>query len=255
MAQTIGQLLKNEREKRGFSIADVAHDTHIHADTLRGLEADDYSVFSSTTYARSFMLLYSRHLEVDADKALHDFDSVSENLISGKFSYLKSVTDSIEPGETIHPHEDSSHIVPYGDDRKQPFPLVLAVIVFLLLLIIPVFYLIGKKADSMEEATSIFKAAISSKKETLINNQAQQNAKEIKSTDESIASNDPDLPISPPPLPEDNIRKHRFPRPLPASKSTPASSTSQSNLPLKAIPVNPKSSLSQKKTTTAQNRN
>lgn len=166
MAQTIGQLLQKKRKQRGLTVADVANDTHIHAATIRGLEADDYSVFSSTSYARSFLLLYSRHLEVDAEEALHEFDCVSESLSSGKFSYLESVTGAIEPGETIHLHEDINHSASYGDTRRQPFPLFLALGVFLLLLIIPVFYFIGKKADSLEEAGSIFKQAISSKQES-----------------------------------------------------------------------------------------
>ena len=250
MAQTIGQLLQREREKRGLSIADVAHDTRIHADTVRGLEADDYSVFSSITYARSFLLLYSRHLEVDADEALHDFDSVSENLSSGKFSYLKSVTDSIEPGEAIHSHGKSGHVVPYGDDRKQPLPLFLTVAVFLLILMIPVFYFIGKKANSMEEATSILKEAISSKGESLISSPDQQKDNAGKSSAKSTTASDP-----PPALTDKNLRKHRFPRPLPESKSTPSSSTSRSNLPLKATPITPRNAVPLKKTDTSQNRN
>ncbi len=253
MAQTIGQLLQKEREQRGLTIADVAHDTRIHANTIRGLEADDYSVFSSTTYARSFLQLYSRHLGVDADESLHDFDSVTEGLSSGNFSYLESVGSAIEPGETIHPHESISHTPAYGETRRQPFPLFLALVVFLLLLIIPVFYLVGKKAESMEEAKSIFKEALS--------NKVSSNTKSKISGNNEGQTSLPPLSLSdtPPPTPSNfessgkNQRKHRFPTPLPEvelNSVKPAAST----LPLRAVPVIPEKSASSK-TTTAQIRN
>jgi len=254
MALTIGQILQKEREKRDLSIADVAHETHIHADTIRGLEADDYSVFSSTTYAKSFLQLYSRHLEVDAGEALHDFDSVTENLNSGKFSYLESVTDAIEPGETIHPHVDNSHAVSYGDDNHPPRPLFLTIVVFLLVLVIPVFYFIGKRANSMEEATSIFKEALFSKGESLLNNQNPQKTNGIKSPTESQPDVPPDQADASPSLKEENTSQHRFPRPLTKSKPTPLRSNANLGAPIIANPVRPKGQ-PLKKTNTVQNRN
>ena len=255
MSQTIGQTLQKEREQRGLSIADVAHDTRIHVDTIRGLEADDYSVFSSTTYARSFLQLYSRHLEVDADAALQDFDSVAENLSNGGFSYLESVTDAIEAGETIHTHSDDNRVSSYGEKHKQPLPLFLTVVVLLLLVMIPAFYFIGQKANSLEEAASILKETIVPKGEALSENHDQQDSKGNPSTLENVqqvatksitSANDPQAaPDEPPPL--NDLSRHRFPRPLPESKPSP------STIQLKAIPVEPK-----KKSTeanTAQNRN
>ena len=64
MAKTIGERLREAREQKSLSIEDVAHATRIHANTLRGLEDDDYSGFASTTYAKSFLNLYARHLEI-----------------------------------------------------------------------------------------------------------------------------------------------------------------------------------------------
>lgn len=239
MALTIGQILQKEREKRDLSIADVAHDTHIHADTIRGLEADDYSVFSSTTYAKSFLQLYSRHLEVDADEALHDFDSVTENLNSGKFSYLDSVTDAVEAGETIQPHVDSNHAASYADDNQQPRPLFLTIVVFLLVLVIPVFYFIGIRANSMEEATSIFKEAISSGGESLRSKQDGKINHSGESPAESTSKNLPD-PSGAPPSPTDKVtRRNRFPRSLTESKSTELSNNANPGLPIRANPVTP----------------
>lgn len=231
MAQTIGQTLQKKREQQGLSIADVAHDTRIHADTIRGLEADDYSVFASTTYARSFLLLYSRHLEVDADEALQDFASVARQLTKSGRVDLAPAAHNIEPGESILPREKSAPSSSYSNDRKQPFPLFLAVAVLFLLLIIPTFYFVGKKANSLEEAAAILKETVSSKEEGAAS-ETQTSASKQNQTAPSLA--------------DQELSKHRFPRPLaesepaPESEPPPKTKPPHPDLQLKATPITPK---------------
>ncbi len=236
MAETIGQKLQKEREQRGWSIADVAHDTRIHPDTIRGLETDDYSVFASTTYAKSFLLLYSRHLEVDADEALHDFGQVAQQLNKSGSVCLAPSATNVEAGESIRPHEISPHRATSSAQQKQPLPLFLVVTVLLLLLIIPTFYFIGKKADSFEEAATILNETISNQK---TNDSDQQTAgKTTSSVDKTAASQ----PAKPSPA-EIEFLKHRFPRPASESeKKTEKPQSKTSALPstqIKAIPVAP----------------
>ncbi len=236
MAQTIGQTLQKKREQQGLSIADVAHDTRIHADTIRGLEADDYSVFASTTYARSFLLLYSRHLEVDADEALQDFASVARQLTKSGRVALAPTAHNIEPGESILPREKSASPSSYSNDRKQPFPLFLAVAVLFLLLVIPTFYFIGKKADSLEEAASILKETVSSKESLAAGKMQATTSRDTQSKQIQAG----------PSLADQELSKHRFPRPLaesePAAESEPPPKTKppHPNLLLKATPITPK---------------
>lgn len=248
MAQTIGQRLKKEREQRGLSIADVAHDTRIHANTICGLEADDYSVFSSTTYARSFLQLYSRHLEIDATDALRDFGTVANSLNSGRFSYLESVSDAIKAGEMIRPRDSGNHASVTRRNRRQSPPLFLTLILCLLIFMIPVFYFVGEKANSLEEATSILKHAITPEVEVDNTGQQDPRSQEPLPSDtapkptESVAAVDDPLSDSlsdPPPPP---TGKHRFPRPLAGSEDTPPGSVTQSTTPLKATPIDPKKS-------------
>jgi cytoskeletal protein RodZ len=66
MAQTLGKQLAQKREQDGMSVEDVAHRTRIPANVLRCLENDDYSHFPNIVYARSFLRMYSAHLDVDA---------------------------------------------------------------------------------------------------------------------------------------------------------------------------------------------
>lgn len=198
MAQTIGQILQKEREHQGLSVIEVAGDTRIPANMIRALETDDYSVFSSSTYARRFLLLYSRHLEVDADDALHEFDSITQGLNKGGGSYLKPGSAAIEEGETIqqhlHSHADNQYSPSYRHEGKRTvFPLLLAIAVLLLLLLIPIFYYIGKKANSLEEATAILNQAISSEEKS----PAKPNTASSKEQDKENKKRQPKPPTNP----------------------------------------------------------
>ena len=79
MSETTGQQLVAEREKRGLSIEDVAHQTRIHHDVVRQLEADDYTKFPNLMFVRSFLDLYSRFLDIDASAAIAQLRSSATN--------------------------------------------------------------------------------------------------------------------------------------------------------------------------------
>ncbi|MFV1995174.1 MAG: helix-turn-helix domain-containing protein [Verrucomicrobiales bacterium] len=83
MSQTIGQKLAEVRARKEFSIEDVAHSTRIHPDTLRHLEADDYTSFANLTYAKSFLSMYAKHLEVDVSDYLEEFGPVGRSQGNG----------------------------------------------------------------------------------------------------------------------------------------------------------------------------
>lgn len=256
MAQTIGQTLQKKRQERGLSIADVAHDTRIHSDTIRGLEADDYSVFASTTYARSFLLLYSRHLEVDADDALHDLASVTQQLTnSGSVALAPSAT-SIEPGESIQARNSRRHHPSHTKSRNPAAPLFLVVAVLLLLLIIPTFYFIGKKANSLEEATSILNQTVSLKEENFDRKEKSPDNENISplANKEAAAPKKSETTTVPPsfqtkeapPFVDQEFSQHRFPRPLSEEKPSSPPSKASSALPLRAIPITPSKPTSSK---------
>ncbi|MEM7147380.1 MAG: helix-turn-helix transcriptional regulator [Verrucomicrobiota bacterium] len=85
MSHTVGQRLAEARNKQGLSIEDVAHTTRIRPDTLRDMESDDYSNFPNLTYAKSFLSMYSSHLDVDVSEFIREFgpaDSGSLDVMS-----------------------------------------------------------------------------------------------------------------------------------------------------------------------------
>jgi len=69
----IGKTLLTTREERQLTVEDATRQTCIPAKIIRALESDDYSIFSSATYARSYLSQYSRLLEIDPSPWLDAF--------------------------------------------------------------------------------------------------------------------------------------------------------------------------------------
>lgn len=64
--EQIGGRLRSAREAAGLGVDDVAFRTRIPRSVVEALEAEDFSVFISPVYARSFLTQYSDFLNVDA---------------------------------------------------------------------------------------------------------------------------------------------------------------------------------------------
>lgn len=67
----IGRRLRESREKMSLSVDDVVHTTRIPRSVVEALETEDFSVFTSPTYAKSFLRQYSDFLKVDAEPWLN----------------------------------------------------------------------------------------------------------------------------------------------------------------------------------------
>lgn len=83
--EQIGERLVRAREKAGLTVEDVAFKTRIPHTVIESLEAADFSVFSSPTYAKSFLSQYSDFLNVDAGiwlEALQPASFVVDDLVS-----------------------------------------------------------------------------------------------------------------------------------------------------------------------------
>jgi len=65
MSSSIGQTLRQTREKRGIAIDEVAHATKLRPEQITALEIGDYGSFPSSSYARGFLKIYGRYLRID----------------------------------------------------------------------------------------------------------------------------------------------------------------------------------------------
>ena len=63
--ESIGQKLKTAREAKGFTIEQVARDTHIAKRFILSLEEENFDAFPGDTYILGFLRNYSDHLGLD----------------------------------------------------------------------------------------------------------------------------------------------------------------------------------------------
>lgn len=63
---TLGQTLRQAREQRGLSIADVVNLTKLAPRQIEALEADDYQSLPETAFVRGFVRSYGKVLQLDS---------------------------------------------------------------------------------------------------------------------------------------------------------------------------------------------
>lgn len=80
---SVGHQLMKAREARCLSIEDVAFQTRIPHQRLRDMENDDLSNFANLTYAKGFLKLYSKFLDLDLSDYLDEFDTSAISDVTG----------------------------------------------------------------------------------------------------------------------------------------------------------------------------
>lgn len=156
MAQSIGQKLTAARKRRDLTIEDVAHETRIRPDTLRHLEADDYSGFDTLTYAKSFLSMYSKHLGIDVSDFLKEFGPANKGGLDQP-EYLNGARNG---------HRDADSLVPVLDaPHRRPILTLIAILVFVSA--VPGMYVVGRmhgfqsaKRFTVDKSSQIAAAAI-----------------------------------------------------------------------------------------------
>lgn len=71
--RTVGQILRESRESKLYSLEDVEKTTKIRKNLLVALESDDYQKLPSYTFVRGFIRNYARFLNLDSEKMLAIF--------------------------------------------------------------------------------------------------------------------------------------------------------------------------------------
>jgi cytoskeletal protein RodZ len=80
----IGERLSKARERAGLTVDDIIFRTRIPRSVVEALEAGDFSIFSSPTYAKSFLSQYSAFLNVDAQLWLDALEPAA--FVAGEFT-------------------------------------------------------------------------------------------------------------------------------------------------------------------------
>ena len=112
--KTVGKQLQDARVAKGWSPELAARETKIRVDRLHDLEVDDYSNFSSPTYARGFVRTYARALSLDEYKILRQLDNKLPEDDNASFVNDSGVPYMPEPSKVSAPFEVSRGVYVAG---------------------------------------------------------------------------------------------------------------------------------------------
>src|SRR5205085_1417441 len=123
---------QDARLARGLTLDEAARLTKIRPSRLAEIEADDFSQFPSLAYAKGFLQIYGKFLDVDVTPYLDVFETPQQMTVDG-YSYLQDQPAPkprrIRPSRPAvvrhRPHAS-------GGDRKSPFGLLIAIGVIVL---------------------------------------------------------------------------------------------------------------------------
>ena len=84
----LGRRFQEARKARNLSLEEAARLTRIRQSRLAEIEADDFSNFPSLAYAKGFLQIYGKFLEVDVSPYLDAFETSGHITVDG-YSYLQ----------------------------------------------------------------------------------------------------------------------------------------------------------------------
>src|SRR5947208_643667 len=94
--EPLGKKLQQARLAKNISLEEASRVTKIRASRIQEIEAEDFSSFSSLAYAKGFLLIYGKFLEVDVTPYLDAFETSGEVSVDG-YSYLQDAPSTAPP--------------------------------------------------------------------------------------------------------------------------------------------------------------
>jgi cytoskeletal protein RodZ len=121
----LGKKFQEARRARNLTLDEAARMTKIRPSRLAEIEADDFSQFPSLAYAKGFLLIYGKFLDVDVTPYLDAFED-SERVTVDGYSYLQEKQPSKPVSAPVVPRRP---VATRGRDRISPMPLIFGIIV------------------------------------------------------------------------------------------------------------------------------
>ena len=128
----LGKKLKDARLARNLTLEEAGRITKIRPGRLEEIENEDFSQFASLAYAKGFLLIYGKFLEVDVSPYLEAFET-SESVTVDGYAYLQ---DNPEPPPsrpvTTRRARSSSSGGGGGGGRSSFAPFLIGVVVLII---------------------------------------------------------------------------------------------------------------------------
>ena len=124
----LGKKFQEARRARNLTLDEAARMTKIRPQRLAEIEADDFSQFPSLAYAKGFLLIYGKFLDVDVTPYLDAFDD-SESVTVDGYSYLQ---ESERAKPVSAPVVRRRPAVTGRTNRVSPMPLIVGVVVLVI---------------------------------------------------------------------------------------------------------------------------
>lgn len=130
----LGKKLKDARLARNLTLDEAGRMTKIRPGRLEEIENEDFSQFASLAYAKGFLLIYGKFLDVDVSPYLEAFET-SESVTVDGYAYLQDNPEPppSRPAVSRRPRRTSSGGGGLGGGRRSSFaPFLIGVVVLVI---------------------------------------------------------------------------------------------------------------------------
>src|SRR5215831_9856176 len=126
----LGKKFQEARLARNLTLDAAARMTKIRPHRLAEIEGDDFSQFPSLAYAKGFLLIYGKFLDVDVTPYLDAFED-SESVTVDGYSYLQE-HERAKPVSAPVVRRRPAATGGGGSNRVSPMPLIFGVLVLVI---------------------------------------------------------------------------------------------------------------------------
>jgi cytoskeleton protein RodZ len=126
----LGKKFQDARIARNLTLDEAARMTKIRPQRLAEIEGDDFSQFPSLAYAKGFLLIYGKFLDVDVTPYLDAFED-SESVTVDGYSYLQE-NERAKPVSAPVARRRPVAASGGGSNRVSPMPLIVGIVVLVI---------------------------------------------------------------------------------------------------------------------------